>query len=283
MADGAWQDWVGRSQTLRDTVGAFPARALALTLNQDNGQKLAEGDPVPAIWTWMNFLPLSLMSEVGSDGHPRRGGFTPPIDLPRRMWAGSRCTFEAPVRIGDSVERTSTITKIAEKSGAAGPMVLMTTTHEVRTNGALAMREEQDIAFIAIPERFMPPAPSPLPPCEWREKLTVDPVMLFRFSALTFNGHRIHYDLSYATEVERYPGLVVHGPLQAIMLYDSALRHAPKGVRPARFQFRGMRPLFDFDAITLNGRSDESGEMHVYTANGEDLIGMQARIGWTTD
>lgn len=283
MADGAWQDWVGRSQTLRDTAGAFPARALALTLNHDNGQKLAEGDPVPAIWTWMNFLPLSLMSEVGSDGHPQRGGFTPPIDLPRRMWAGSRCTFEAPVRIGDSVERRSTITKIAEKSGAAGPMVLMTTTHEVRANGALAMREEQDIAFIAIPERFKPPAPTPLPPCEWREKVTVDPVMLFRFSALTFNGHRIHYDLSYATEVERYPGLVVHGPLQAIMLYDAALRHAPKGARPAQFQFRGMRPLFDFDAITLNGRAGDSGEMHVYTANGEDLIGMQARIGWTTD
>ncbi|MCF8509257.1 MAG: hypothetical protein K9G83_11005, partial [Hyphomonadaceae bacterium] len=112
---------------------------------------------------------------------------------------------------------------------------------------------------------------------------TVDPVMLFRFSALTFNGHGIHYDLSYATEVERYPGLVVHGPLQAIMLYDAALRHAPKGARPAQFQFRGMRPLFDFDAITLNGRAGDSGEMHVYTANGEDLVGMQARIGWTTD
>jgi 3-methylfumaryl-CoA hydratase len=282
MADGAWQDWVGRSQTLRDTVAAFPARALALTLNHANGQALTEGDALPAIWTWMNFLPLSLMSEVAPDGHPRRGGFLPPIDLPRRMWAGSRCAFEAPVRIGDSIERTSTITKIVEKSGAAGPMVLLTMAHEVRANGVVAMREEQDLAFIAIAERFTPPAPVPLPPCDWREAIAIDPVMLFRFSALTFNGHRIHYDRSYATEVERYPGLVVHGPLQAILLFDAALRRGPKGARPAHLQFRGMRPLFDFDAITLNGRTDENGELHLYTANGEDLIGMQARVRWTT-
>jgi 3-methylfumaryl-CoA hydratase len=282
MADGAWQDWVGRSQTLRDTVAAFPARALALTLNHANRQALTEGDALPAIWTWMNFLPLSLMSEVDPDGHPRRGGFLPPIDLPRRMWAGSRCAFEAPVRIGDSIERTSTITKIVEKSGAAGPMVLLTMAHEVRANGVVAMREEQDLAFIAIAERFTPPAPVPLPPCDWREAIAIDPVMLFRFSALTFNGHRIHYDRSYATEVERYPGLVVHGPLQAILLFDAALRRGPKGARPAHLQFRGMRPLFDFDAITLNGRTDENGELHLYTANGEDLIGMQARVRWTT-
>jgi 3-methylfumaryl-CoA hydratase len=230
----------------------------------------------------MNFLPLSLMSEVDPDGHPRRGGFLPPIDLPRRMWAGSRCAFEAPVRIGDSIERTSTITKIVEKSGAAGPMVLLTMAHEVRANGVVAMREEQDLAFIAIAERFTPPAPVPLPPCDWREAIAIDPVMLFRFSALTFNGHRIHYDRSYATEVERYPGLVVHGPLQAILLFDAALRRGPKGARPAHLQFRGMRPLFDFDAITLNGRTDENGELHLYTANGEDLIGMQARVRWTT-
>jgi len=283
MANGVWQDWVGRSQTLHETLAAYPARALALTLNQANGHALAEGDALPAIWTWLNFLPLSLTSEVGSDGHPRRGGFLPPIELPRRMWAGSRCVFETPVRIGDSIERTSTITKIAEKSGAAGAMVLLTMAHEVRANGLVAMREEQDLAFIAIADRFMPPAPAPLPACDWREAVAIDPVMLFRFSALTFNGHRIHYDRSYTTEVERYPGLVVHGPLQAILLFDAALRRAPAGARPARLQFRGMRPLFDFDVITLNGRTDENGELHLYTANGEDLIGMQARITWTTD
>jgi len=283
MADGAWQDWVGRSQTLYDTVSAYPARALALTLNHANGQDLGAGDALPTIWTWMNFLPLSSMSEVGPDGHPRRGGFLPPVELPRRMWAGSRCVFEAPVRIGDSIERKSTITKIAEKSGAAGAMVLLTVAHEVRANGVIAMREEQDLAFIAIAERYTPPAPAPLPACDWCEAVCVDPVMLFRFSALTFNGHRIHYDRSYTKEVERYPGLVVHGPLQAILLFDAALRRAPTGARPASLQFRGMRPLFDFDTITLNGRTDENGELHLYTANGEGLIGMQARIAWTTD
>lgn len=282
MADGSWQDWVGRTQTLQDSFAAGPARALAMTLNQPGAETLGPGDPVPAIWTWLCFLPLAPMSQVGADGHPRRGGFLPPVDLPRRMWAGSRCEFSAPVRVGDNLERSSAILKVAEKSGAAGAMVFVTVAHEVSANGHLVMREEQDIVYVGIPERFTPPAPTPLPSCDWREPVAIDPVLLFRFSALTFNGHRIHYDRTYATEVERYPGLVVHGPLQAVLLFDAALRHAPAGARPARFQFRGLRPLFDFDAVTLNGRMDADGAQHLYTANGDDVIGMQARIDWTT-
>jgi hydroxyacyl-ACP dehydratase HTD2-like protein with hotdog domain len=124
------------------------------------------------------------------------------------------------------------------------------------------------------------PAPVPLPPCDWREAIAIDPVMLFRFSALTFNGHRIHYDRSYATEVERYPGLVVHGPLQAILLFDAALRRGPKGARPAHLQFRGMRPLFDFDAVSVCGRMNETGGLDLFTANGDGAAGMQANLGW---
>jgi 3-methylfumaryl-CoA hydratase len=280
MTDGAWHDWVGRSETLDDVVTATPARALAATLNSDS--QLETGSPIPAIWNWLYFLPLARLDTIGPDGHPRRGGFLPPVELPRRMWAGSRCNFHSPLRIGDRIERTSTILKVSAKSGNAGDMVFVTVGHDVHANGQLAAREEQDIVYVGIPERFSPPPPIPLPACDWQDAVAVDPVLLFRFSALTFNGHRIHYDRTYATEVERYPGLVVHGPLQAILLFDAALKRAPPGATPQKFQFRGVRPLFDFETVTLNGAATETGGLNLYTANGERIVGMQASLEWTT-
>lgn len=269
-------EWVGRQESAADRVTQVPARALAATLGlaEDFGQ----GTELPPLWLWLYFLPLAPAGEIGQDGHPKRGGFLPPIALPRRMWAGSRCRFHRPVHIGDAVSRTSTIREVAKKSGKAGEMVFVTVQHRVEANGALAYEEDQDIVYVAIPERFTPPPPVPLPPCAWREDFDVDAVGLFRFSALTFNGHRIHYDRTYAMEVEKYPGLVVHGPLQAIALMAAALRHAP-GRSPATFEFRGMRPLFDFDTVSLNGRASDAG-MDIYSANGEGAIGMKASLVW---
>ena len=192
------------------------------------------------------------------------------------MWAGSRCRFHAAIRIGDRVARLSTIQNVAEKSGRAGDMVFVTVHHRIEASGGLAYEEEQDIVYMAIPERFSPPAAVPLPACSWREDFPVDPVRLFRFSALTFNGHRIHYDRTYAMEVEKYPGLVVHGPLQAIALIGAGLRHA-QGRQAAAFEFRGMRPLFDFDAVSLNGRGTDDG-LELYSANGEGAVGMKASL-----
>lgn len=279
MPDSDWQVWIGRTEVLSDLIVPTPARALAATLDRSDLAGLKFGDPLPAIWTWLYFLSLTPASAIGSDGHRRRGGFLPPVPLERRMWAGSRCTFHAPIRIGDEIERTSTILKISEKIGSAGPMVFVTVRHVVARNGQPLTEEEQDLVFLAIPDRFSPPAPTPSPPCDWSEAAAMNPVLLFRFSALTFNGHRIHYDRTYATEVEHYPGLVVHGPLQAVLLFDAACRHAPERT-PATFAFRGVRPLFDFEATTVNGRARGDDGLDLFTANGDGAVCMQAALDW---
>lgn len=279
MERSEYSDWIGRREVVRDQVTEVPARALAATLNRTD-LTFDRGAPLPGLWTWLYFLPLAPMAEVGSDGHPKRGGFLPPVDLPRRMWAGSRCKFHSPVRIGDEVERISTISKVAEKEGKTGLMVFVTVRHEISAGGRLSVEEEHDIVYIQIPDRFVPPAPIPFAAPDWREEVKVDPVLLFRFSALTFNGHRIHYDRSYTVDVEHYPGLVVHGPLQAVLLFNAATRRHP-GRTPARFDFRGMRPLFDFDAITLNGRTSEDGGLDLCTATAEGGAAMQATLAWS--
>ena len=278
MTEANLADWIGRQETLQDEATATPARLMAATLDRSD-MATERGDLIPPMWLWFYFLPSAPMSQVGPDGHPKRGGFLPPVELPRRMWAGSRCTFHAPVRIGDTLERTSTILNVVEKSGKAGPMVFVTVRHENRANGALAMVEEQDIVYLNIPERFAPPPPVTVPHADWSENVDTNPVLLFRFSALTFNGHRIHYDRSYTMDVEHYPGLVVHGPLQAALLFDAGTRHNP-GKSPASFHFRGQRPLFDFDAITLNGKVEDDGSLNLFTATAEGGISMQAGMTW---
>jgi 3-methylfumaryl-CoA hydratase len=276
MSQPPWTDWVGRTETLSDTVTPTPARAMEATLGGEPFG-VAPGAELPPLWTWLYFLPLAPMGEVGADGHPKRGGFLPPIELPRRMWAGSRCSFHGPVRIGDQVSKTSTILKVSEKSGNAGALIFVTVKHEVSAEGRPVMTEEQDLVYMNIPAVWRAPAPTPLPTCEWSEPVAIDPVFLFRFSALTFNGHRIHYDRTYATEVENYPGLVVHGPLQAVLLFWAATRRDPDR-RPAGFTFRGVRPLFDFDTVSLNGAPREDGGVDLFTANAEDAVGMQATL-----
>jgi 3-methylfumaryl-CoA hydratase len=262
-----------------DIVSPTPARAMSATLGGEPSCAFPPGAHLPQLWTWLYFLPLAPMAEVGPDGHPKRGGFLPPIELPRRMWAGSRCTFHAPVRIGDEIQKTSTIVKVSEKTGNAGALVFVTVRHEVSAMGRVAMSEEQDLVYMNIPAQWQPSAPTPLPPCEWSQPVAVDPVFLFRFSALTFNGHRIHYDRTYATDVEKYPGLVVHGPLQAMLLFDAATRRHPDKA-PASFTFRGVRPLFDFDEVSLNGTPRADGGIDLFTANAESAVGMQASLAW---
>jgi 3-methylfumaryl-CoA hydratase len=278
MNQSTWADWAGRTETLFDVVSPTPARAMSATLGRDP-PAFPVGTELPPLWTWLYFLPLAPMDKVGLDGHPKRGDFLPPIELPRRMWAGSRCTFHAPVRIGDEIRRRSRIVKVTEKAGNAGALIFVTVKHEVSAMGRAAMTEEQDLVYMNIPAFWQPPAPAPLPPCAWTEPVAIDPVFLFRFSALTFNGHRIHYDRTYATEVENYPGLVVHGPAQAVLLFDAATRRHPDR-RAAGFTFRGVRPLFDFDAVSLNGAPREDSGIDLFTANADGAIGMQASVSW---
>lgn len=274
-----WQDWIGRTEVREDTATATPARALAATLDHD-GPDYAPGAAIPGLWIWLYFTPLARMSEIGPDGHPKRGGFLPPVEAPRRMWAGSRSTFHAPLRIGAALTRISTIRSISEKAGRAATLTFVGVHHRVEADGALVYEEEQDIVYMPIPETFEPPPPTPAPAPLWLERVTVDPVLLFRFSALTFNGHRIHYDRAYAMDVERYPGLVVHGPLQAILMFDAATRHAP-GRTPVRFAFRGLRPLFDFDELNIGAAATDDGALDVFTFNGDGAIGARATLHFT--
>jgi 3-methylfumaryl-CoA hydratase len=282
MTDGELQSWIGRKDVRTDEILSFPTSAFAATLDRSGDISSQRGAELPALWVWLYFLPVAQMKDIGRDGHPRRGGFLPPIALDRRMWAGSRCVFHGTLRIGDTAEKTSTILKIAEKTGKAGSMVFVTVKHEIRTSGQLVYEEEQDIVYVATPDRPVMPEPVPVPPCDWQETVTVDPVLLFRFSALTFNGHRIHYDRDYATGTENYPGLVVHGPLQALLLFEAARQRAP-GRRAARFEFRGIRPLFDHDPLTLNGRGRGADAVDLFTATTGGATCMQAAVYWTPE
>jgi 3-methylfumaryl-CoA hydratase len=273
------QDWLGKTEEIQDRIYTTPAKALALTLDYKDFEAI-EGNALPEIWYWLYFLPIVPMSEVGQDGHPKRGGFLPPITLERRMWASGSLTFYHDLVIGEEIRKTSEIVKISEKEGKAGKLVFVTVKHLIQSAARIAVQEEQNIVYLHMPKSFVEPKPNPIPDdLDWNEVYPVDPVLLFRFSALTFNGHRIHYDWKYATEVEKYPGLVVQGPLQALLLLESAKNHNP-GRKPANFDFRAIRPIFAFDELHICGKSNPDGSQDIYTANADGNIGMQATITW---
>jgi 3-methylfumaryl-CoA hydratase len=273
------QDWVGRTEEWHDRIDPTPVLAMARTLD-DRDFTVRAGDPLPELWHWLYFLPMVAQSEIGADGHPKKGGFLPPVALERRMWASSRLTFHQDLIIGEEISKTSEILKISKKQGKTGGMVFVTVRHLTHSTQGLAITEEQDIVYLPMPKAFTPPLPTLAPETlQWREDYPVSPVLLFRFSALTFNGHRIHYDRNYATEVEKYPGLVVHGPLQALLLMESAKKHHP-GRKPATYSFRAVRPLFDFDRIAVCGRPKPDGGNDLYTVNGDNSIAMQATMTW---
>jgi 3-methylfumaryl-CoA hydratase len=247
--------WIGRSETLHDRVGPTPAIALGATLDHPP-VPIADGHALPPLWHWLYFLPLHRQSEIGADGHPKRGGFLPPVPQPRRMWAGSQLEFHSPIRIGDRVARASTIEDVTTKSGRSGELVFVRVRHELRCNDAAdpALVEFHDIVYRDARkpgEVDPPPQPAPLG-AAWQREIVPDDVLLFRYSALTFNGHRIHYDRRYVTEVEGYPGLIVHGPLIATLLMDLLRRSLPEA-DAATFRFKAVRPTFDLHPFRVSG------------------------------
>ncbi|MGC3024711.1 FAS1-like dehydratase domain-containing protein [Burkholderia sp. DN3021] len=273
-ADAASIDaWLGKTETLGDDIAVFPLNALAATLDRPS-----PGDVVPPLWHWLYFLPVAPLAEIGPDGHPKRGGFLPPVPLPRRMWAGGRLTFHAPLRAGRRATRESTIANIEDKTGRSGRLVFVTVQHRIECDGALCVEEEHDIVYRDAPQPgASAPKPIAAPAGEtWSRIVTADAVMLFRYSALTFNGHRIHYDRSYATQEEGYPGLVVHGPLIATLLVDLVHRERPDATL-ASFAFRAARPTFDGQPFTLCGKpSDDSGTIELWAKDQDGWLTMQA-------
>jgi 3-methylfumaryl-CoA hydratase len=270
------QSWVGKTETVADVITAAPVRALSATLDRDDALP-SPGAALPPLWHWLYFLPAARASEIGLDGHPRRGGFLPPVPLPRRMWAGGRLSWETanPLRVGDDARRISRIASVAHKAGRSGDLVFVTVRHELHNAQGLALTEEHDIVYRGAPQ----PGDAPAVPvaadsgAPWQRELTPDEVLLFRYSALTFNGHRIHYDRRYVTEAEGYPGLVVHGPLIATLLMDLLRRERPQAV-VRRFEFRALRPSFDGRPMRLNGQPGADGRSIVLWA--------QDHEGWLT-
>ncbi|WP_390343211.1 MaoC family dehydratase N-terminal domain-containing protein [Variovorax boronicumulans] len=271
------QAWQGRSETLRDDLTAAPVRGLSATLDRDDPLPEA-GTRLPALWHWLYFLPHHRQSEIGEDGHAKRGGFLPPVPLPRRMWAGGRLTWEPgnPLQVGDAIERTSTIASVTHKAGRTGELVFVLVRHEVRNARGLALTEEHDIVYrAAAAPGEAAPSPTPAPKdATFSRDLVPDDVLLFRYSALTFNGHRIHYDRRYVTQVEGYPGLIVHGPLIATLLVDLLRRNAPADAQLARFEFRAVRPTFDIAPFRVHGKPAEgSTDGKTFSLWGEDADG----------
>ena len=273
--------WIGRSETLHDVVTPTPVAALNATL--DHAPMPTEaGTVLPPLWHWLYFLPLHRQSGIGEDGHPRRGGFLPPVPLPRRMWAGSQFEFRAPLRIGDRIARTSTIENVTTKEGRTGALVFVKVRHEVRCHDAAeaAILEFHDIVYRgAQSPSDVPPPPQRAPEhATWRREIVPDPVLLFRYSALTFNGHRIHYDRSYVTGVEGYPGLVVHGPLIATLLLDLLRREQPDA-EVRTFRFKAVRPTYDQHPMHVNGAPSGDGRtLHLWASDHDGWLTMDATV-----
>ncbi len=270
------QQWVGNTESANALVDARQAAALAATL--DRAFPFAPGAPLPPLWHWIYFWSAAPQSELGPDGHPQRGGFLPPVPLPRRMWAGGRLAFLAPLAIDVVATRTSRVQSVTAKTGASGDLAFVTVAHELAQGGTTCVTEEHDIVYRAFPQAgSAAPAPKSAPrDAAWTRTITPDPVLLFRYSALTFNGHRIHYDRSYVTEVEGYPGLIVHGPLIATLLADLLQRNMP-AARMSAFSFRAVGALFDIEPFTVCGRPDPDGRtVHLWAQNTRGELAMQA-------
>jgi 3-methylfumaryl-CoA hydratase len=270
--------WIGRVESVDDVLGATPVAALTATLDHP-ARPVPAGTPLPPLWHWLYFLPVHRQSELGPDGHAERGGFLPPVPLPRRMWAGGRFAFHTPLRVGDAVVRTSTIEDVVPKQGRTGPLVFVTVRHEVSRRGDVtpALVEHHDIVYRAekAPGEVEPPPTAAPTGAPWQREVVPDDVLLFRYSALTFNGHRIHYDRRYVTQVEGYPGLIVHGPLLATLLLDLLARNAPDA-DVAAFRFRAVRPTFDLYPFRVNGAPQDDGTVHLWAQDHEGLLTMDA-------
>jgi len=271
--------WIGKTETVTDTITATPCAALSATLDRDPEQPPA-GTPLPPLWHWLYFLPLYRQSEVGPDGHAQRGGFLPPVPLPRRMWAASQLEFKRQLRVGDAIRRVSTITDVSEKSGRTGALVFVKVRHEIRANdeASPAIVEFHDIVFREAPKAgdVAPPPKAAPTQSRWQRRVVPDAVLLFRYSALTFNAHRIHYDRKYVTGVEGYPGLVVHGPLIATLLLD-LLREKLPDATVRRYEFRAVRPLFDTNAFDVCGEPARDGRsVRLWAKDHEGSLAMDA-------
>lgn len=265
--------WIGREEVSTDIVAADLAHRYHATMDMP-GEAPKQGKPVPRLIHFCLAQPAVATAGLGPDGHPDRGGFLPPVPLPRRMWAGGALTFHGDLRVGDEIRRISRVEDVSLKEGRTGLLCFITVRHDIETNGCLLIEERQDIVYrgVGSPDD-VGKAPPVAEQGEHQQQMRAGPLLLFRYSALTFNGHRIHYDRRYAAEAEGYPGLVVHGPLQAALLCNFATRL--RGAQPKHFAFRGVSPLSDDEAFVLHARAGEEG-LKLWTARQGGAVCMTA-------
>ena len=276
VAEKPYTDWIGNTEAIEDTISPSPARLLQMTLD-DTETNLGSGDPLPPIWHWCYFLEAAPQSTLGRDGHPPRGGFLPPVALPRRMFAGGRSKFTAPLRIGAPARQTAEIKSVVEKEGRSGQLCFVTVTYTTEQDGTTCIEEERDYVYREEGAPVSAPEPvelSPVPEGSWSRTITPDPVMLFRYSALTFNGHRIHYDQPYVTQVEHYPGLIVHGPLIATSLLELVRRNQDRPV--VGFSFQARSPIFDLAPFRVLATPGEGDDVDLKAEGPDGTLCMQA-------
>ncbi|MBS0123794.1 FAS1-like dehydratase domain-containing protein [Thetidibacter halocola] len=270
------RSWIGTMQEDSETLSPTTLRQFNATFDRQSSH--AEGAVAPLLIHLCLAQPIAPMSALGRDGHPALGGFMPPVPLPRRMWAGGEFTFLGDIRVGQKVTRRSTVTDVQLKQGRTGALCFVTVEHAVTADGQPVLTERQDIVYRDVaPASAGKAEPPPAPEGTHRRVIEPTSTLLFRYSALTFNGHRIHYDKPFCIETEGYPGLVVHGPMQATMLCQMAADL--RGARPATFSFRSLSPIFDDAYFTLNAK-DRDGALHLWTARQGGPVAMEATATW---
>jgi 3-methylfumaryl-CoA hydratase len=270
------KEWIGQKESAVDYVTVPAVHRLAATLDRDDPLPRM-GDPLPIGWHQILFPRVVRHSQIGPDGHPQRGDFLPPVPLPRRMFAGKRTTFHADLRVGDEVRRDSTIKDVTVKQGRSGTMVFVTITTDITSPRGLALTEEQDVVYREAPAPGAPPQPAQPAPgrAVWSRTVTPDPVMLFRYSALTFNGHRIHYDKPYVTQVEGYPDLIMNGGLTTLLVFELARTHATTPLR--HITSRNVRALYVNQPIQLGGEpSPDNKTARLWALNPDGALALTA-------
>jgi 3-methylfumaryl-CoA hydratase len=291
VATPALEEWVGRQQKVLDGISPVQVRQMAATLNDAARMQQADIAPLPAGWHWLYFNPMEVQSLLGEDGHPQRGSFLPPVALPRRMWAGGRLTWHRPFHVGASVSKSSEILSVTRKTGRTGEMVFVTVAHRYADSQGLLLTEEHDIVYRDMPTEVEKAALLALAAQikagehsferkgEHTLAVNADAVMLYRYSAATFNGHRIHYDVDYCRRVEGYPGLVVHGPLIATLLLGFIENQVAPGTRIKSFDFRAMRPTFDLSGFRLHAsKTSDPNVWQLWSTNNVGQIGIEASV-----
>ncbi len=248
--------WIGKTETNEDYISAGQANLMCATMGLL--KTLKKGDELPALWHWIYFLSAKVPNELGLDGHPKLGGFLPPVKLPMRMWAGGRFVFYRPIKIGDVAIKKSKVEAIKHKQGKTSDLCFITVSHSIFIDDQICIREEHDIVYKNAPKTNDVRTPiEPPKKIDWHRKVITNPTLLFRYSALTFNGHRIHYDREYAKTTELYPNLVVHGPLIATLLANFSTEKLDKQTLKS-FEFKALAPIFDQAPFYLNARHNNN-------------------------